>query len=142
MSIFEKRLTWGVWRYSMITWKLLAIVGIRITFYPQSMDSNKSSENFNFQKQARVNSRRNEKVAAYSKLNVLDRETKVEQKSGGRGTPGNSWWGSAAQFSKSWPYFRPKIVIFHTRFQTWPLKFIPVFRPGGGHKTQHHTRFT
>ena len=27
------------------------------------------------------------------------------------GTAGNSWWG----------YFRPKTVIFHTRFQTWPL---------------------
>ena len=40
-------------------------------------------------------------------------------------------WGCAARFSKSWPYFRPKTVIFltrfqtskiHTRFQTaWPL---------------------
>jgi len=27
-------------------------------------------------------------------------------------------------------YFRPKNVIFHTRFQTRPLKSIPVFRPG------------
>ena len=36
-------------------------------------------------------------------------------------TPGNSWWGYAARFSKSWPYFRTKNVIFHTRFQTWPL---------------------
>ena len=26
-------------------------------------------------------------------------------------------------------YFRPKHAIFHTRFQTWPLKSIPVFRP-------------
>ena len=93
-------------------------------------------------KQAGVNSRRNGKVAANSKLNVLERKTKVGQKSGGRGTPGNAWWGSAAQFCKSWPYFRPKIVIFLTRFQTWPLKFIPVFRRVGGHKTQHHTRFT
>ena len=33
----------------------------------------------------------------------------------------NSWWGCAARFSKSWPYFRPKNVIFHTRFLTWPL---------------------
>ena len=55
------------------------------------MDSNKSSENFNFQKQARVNSKQKKKVAAHSKLNVLERETKVEQKSGGRGTPENSW---------------------------------------------------
>ena len=28
------------------------------------------------------------------------------------------------------PYFRPKNVIFHTCFQTRPLKSIPVFRPG------------
>ena len=27
-------------------------------------------------------------------------------------------------------YFRPKNVIFHTRFQTRSLKSIPVFRPG------------
>ena len=39
----------------------------------------------------------------------------------GGSTTGNSWWGCAAQFSKSWPYFRPKSVIFHTRFLTWPL---------------------
>ena len=25
--------------------------------------------------------------------------------------------------------FQTKISIFHTRFQTWPLKSIPVFRP-------------
>ena len=37
-------------------------------------------------------------------------------------TPGNSWWGCATQFSKSWPYFRPKKCHFHTRFQTWHLK--------------------
>ena len=24
------------------------------------------------------------------------------------GTPGNSWWGCAARFSKSWPYVKPK----------------------------------
>ena len=46
------------------------------------------------------------------------------------GTPGNSWRGCAARFSKSWTYFRPKNVIFQTRFQTRPLKSIPVFRPG------------
>ena len=50
------------------------------------------------------------------------------------GTPRNSWWGCAARFSKSWPYFRPKNVIFHTRFLTWPLKSIPIFRPAGGQK--------
>ena len=49
---------------------------------------------------------------------------------GGGGTPGNSWWGRASRFFKSWPYFRPKNVIFYTRFQTRPLKSIPVFRPG------------
>ena len=48
----------------------------------------------------------------------------------GGGTPGNSWWGCAARFSKSWPDFRPKNVIFQTRFQTRPLNSIPVFRPG------------
>ena len=46
------------------------------------------------------------------------------------GTSGNSWWGCAVRFSKSIPYFRPKNVIFQTRFQTRPLKPIPVFRPG------------
>ena len=49
---------------------------------------------------------------------------------GGRGTGGNSWWECTARFSKSWPDFRPKNVIFHTCFQTRPLKSIPVFRPG------------
>ena len=34
----------------------------------------------------------------------------------------STWWGCAAQFSKSLSYFRPKNVIFHTRFQTWPLR--------------------
>ena len=32
------------------------------------------------------------------------------------GIPRNSWWGCAVRFSKSWSYFRPKNVIFHTRF--------------------------
>ena len=45
------------------------------------------------------------------------------------GTPVNSWWGCAARFYKSWPHFRPKYVIFHTRVQTGPLKSIPFFRP-------------
>ena len=30
-------------------------------------------------------------------------------------TPGKSWWGYAARSSKSWPYFRPKNVIFLTQ---------------------------
>ena len=46
------------------------------------------------------------------------------------GTPGNSWWGCAAQFLKFWSNFRPKSVIFQTHFQTRPLKSIPVSRPG------------
>ena len=41
---------------------------------------------------------------------------------GGGGTLRNSWWGCVARTSKCWPYFRPKNVIFHTRFQTWPAK--------------------
>ena len=42
----------------------------------------------------------------------------------GGGSPGNSWWGCIARFSKSWPYFRRdlKNVIFYTRFQTWSLR--------------------
>ena len=48
---------------------------------------------------------------------------KLARKGAGGGTPGNSWRGCA------WPYFRPKNVIFHTCFQTRPLKSIPVFRP-------------
>ena len=46
------------------------------------------------------------------------------------GTPGNSWWGPAARFSKSWHYFRPKNVIFSTHFHACRLKSIPVFRFG------------
>jgi len=41
-------------------------------------------------------------------------------------TSRNSWWGYAVWLFKSWPYFKPKNVIFHTRFQTWPLKSIPL----------------
>ena len=42
---------------------------------------------------------------------------------GGGGTPKNSWWKCAATwFSKSWASFRPKNIIFHTRFQNWPLR--------------------
>ena len=39
---------------------------------------------------------------------------------GGGGNLVNSWWwwGCATRFSKSWSYFRPKNVIFNTRFQT------------------------
>ena len=46
----------------------------------------------------------------------------------GGGVTWESWWGCAARLSKSWPYFRPKNVIFHTlrRLQTRPLNSIPV----------------
>ena len=36
-------------------------------------------------------------------------------------TPVNSWWGCAVRSPNPWPYFKRKNVIFHTRFQTWPL---------------------
>ena len=48
---------------------------------------------------------------------------------GGEGTPGNSWWGCAARFFKSWPDFGPKNVIFNTRIRIRSLKSKPVFRP-------------
>ena len=32
------------------------------------------------------------------------------------------------------PISDPKIDIFHTRFQTWSLKSMPIFRPGVGRK--------
>ena len=36
------------------------------------------------------------------------------------GLPGNSWLGGCvARFSKSWPYFRLKSTVFHTRFKIW-----------------------
>ena len=38
--------------------------------------------------------------------------------------------GVCCWFSKFWPYFCPKNVIFHTRFQNWHLKSITVIRPG------------
>ena len=47
----------------------------------------------------------------------------------GGGTPWNFGQGCAARISKSRPNFRPKNAISHTRFQTWPQKPIPVFRP-------------
>ena len=48
-----------------------------------------------------------------------------------KGEQENSWWRCAAWFSKSWPYFRPKNVIFHTCFQTrLALKSVPIFRLG------------
>ena len=44
----------------------------------------------------------------------------------------NFWWGCAARFSKSWPYFRPKNAIFQTRFQARGPKSILVIKPGIG----------
>ena len=38
--------------------------------------------------------------------------------------------GVCCWFSKFWPYFCPKNVIFQTRFQNWHLKSITVIRPG------------
>ena len=38
-------------------------------------------------------------------------------------------FGCAARISKSRPNFKPKNAIFHTRFQTWHQRTIPVFRP-------------
>ena len=41
------------------------------------------------------------------------------------------WVGVCARFSKPWPYFRPKRMIFHTPLQTWrtkKAKIIPYFR--------------
>ena len=35
-------------------------------------------------------------------------------------------WGVPPRSPNSWPNFRPKYSVFHTRFQTWPLKSIPV----------------
>ena len=38
--------------------------------------------------------------------------------------------GVCCWFSKFWPYFCPKNVIFHTCFQNWHLKSITIIRPG------------
>ena len=74
----------------------------------------------------------------------IDKEINFPRRGEG-GIPRNSWWGCAARFSKSWPYFRPKHArIFHTGFQTWPPKSIPIFRPdtyvykGLNYLTNHH----
>ena len=62
-------------------------------------------------------------------MNLTGKWQKPNLGPGGGGViPGNSWWGCAARFFKSWPYFRPKNVIFHTRFQT---------RPAAGYPTYH-----
>ena len=66
----------------------------------------------------------------FSEKNFIQRITAQHSFYPGGSTPRNSLWGCAARFSKSCPYFRPKNVIFHTRFQTRLPKSIPVFRPG------------
>ena len=59
------------------------------------------------------------------------------------GTPGNSWWGCAVRFSKSWPDFRPKKCHFphpfsvqiskiHTNFQTWSILACSRLSDSGG----------
>ena len=47
----------------------------------------------------------------------------------GRGTPWNFWWGVPPTTLNPDPSSDQKNAIFHTRFQTWPQKSIPVFRP-------------
>ena len=55
------------------------------------------------------------------------------------GSPGNSWWGCVTRFSTNAdPISDQKMLFSKPVFQTWPLKLIPFFRPGGGHKTQHY----
>ena len=62
--------------------------------------------------------------------------TQVGIIAGGGGTPGNSWLGCAAWFTKSWTYFRPKHVIFHTRFQiSVTCKIYALFSDQKGPKT-------
>ena len=46
----------------------------------------------------------------------------IERPSAPGGTPGNYRWECASQFSNPRPYFRPKSVIIHARFQKWPLR--------------------
>ena len=54
---------------------------------------------------------------------------------GRRCIPGSSLWGRVGSPN---PDPNQKIVIFHTRFQTWPLKSIRLFRPGVGSKKCYH----
>ena len=42
---------------------------------------------------------------------------------GGGRNPKNSWWGCAARFAKSWPYFTPKKMSFSHRFSD--LGYLP-----------------
>ena len=62
-------------------------------------------------------------------------QTKIPK---GVGTPENSLWGCATRFSKSRPYFRPKNVIFHTRFQNRSLKSTPFSDLAFRQKLRYH----
>ena len=57
---------------------------------------------------------------------------------GGGGTPGNSLWACAAQLSKSWPYFRPKILLF--RSNSFGIETINTFIRSRS-SLENHTRF-
>ena len=63
------------------------------------------------------------------KTTTLDSQEGLSAPERGGGGYSPTWWGCAARFSKRWPYFRPKYIIFHTPFQTWPRKSVPHFRP-------------
>ena len=71
-------------------------------------------------------------ISAFIGIEVRFCETRLNFKlspGGEGGTPGNSWWGCAAWFSKSRTLFQTrKSFFFHTRFQALPLKSIPARR--------------
>ena len=48
-------------------------------------------------------------------------EKKTGSALGPGGTPWISWWGVCHPVLQILTHFRPKTIIFHTRFQTWPL---------------------
>ena len=57
-------------------------------------------------------------------MRLLTKSDALEVEPGGGG--GGGWEVLLGIFGTQ---FQTKISIFHTRFQTWPLKSIPVFRP-------------
>ena len=52
----------------------------------------------------------------------------VNSGGGGEGCSRSFGWGCAARFSKPWPHFRQKYMIFHTPFQTWPRNEAVLYR--------------
>ena len=60
------------------------------------------------------------------KTTTLDSQEGLSAPERGGGGYSPTWWGCAARFSKRWPYFRPKYMIFHTPFQTWPENLNPI----------------